>query len=487
MKYAQKMTCILLLVLALSFGVGGCALLYGDFAARLARTDELNAAAHAQSCAAMDSLLRSRSRQGEEMDRDTLTACLNQVNQTGAIQVLSYPGWESGALCVILSEDGEPGLTYLSLPEENAVQVYVGVVDDGGSSLTLRDGQQGTLREEGIRTKSYYFTRLWGGYTLLTAFDLTPLYADRADSLQRFLVLEAAVLLCAAAVIGLLARRMTRPLGVLTAASAQIAAGDYDRRTALRTGDEVEEVSRSFDRMADAVQEKIAELEKSVQQREDFMGAFTHELKTPMTSIIGYADMLRTLQADPGEQLEAADAIYHEGRRLETLAQKLLELLELSDQPLTLTDVALPEVFALLARLCRNVPLQLPEGGPTVRGDADLLADLLYNLVNNAVKASQPGQPVRLLCAEAGGWVRLTVADRGRGIPPGELSRVAEPFYMVDKSRARRQGGSGLGLALCQRIAAAHGGTLEIESELGRGTRVTVCLQKGGAADETEA
>src|SRR5699024_4058983 len=114
--------------------------------------------------------------------------------------------------------------------------------------------------------------------------------------LCRFLGLEAVVLAGGAAVLALLARQVTRPLRALTAASARIAGGDYAHRTALHTGDEIEQVSRSFDQMADAVQEKIAALEHSVQQREDFMGAFTHELKPPMTSIIGYADMLRTVQ-----------------------------------------------------------------------------------------------------------------------------------------------------------------------------------------------
>lgn len=94
----------------------------------------------------------------------------------------------------------------------------------------------------------------------------------------------------------------------------------------------------------------------------------------------------------------------------------------------------------------------------------------------NAAKASAPGAPVLVLCTQAGDAVTLTVADRGCGIPPELIPRVTEPFYMVDKSRARRQGGSGLGLALCQRIAAAHGSALRIESEPGRGTRVSVTL-----------
>ena len=132
----------------------------------------------------------------------------------------------------------------------------------------------------------------------------------------------------------------TTQVTVLTDAGAQIAAGDYARRTDLHTGDEIEELSRSFDKMADAVQEKIADLEADVQRREDFVGAFTHELKTPMTSIIGYADMLHTMQTDPDEQREAAAAIVHEGRRLEALSRKLLALLGLNEES------ALPTSFS---------------------------------------------------------------------------------------------------------------------------------------------
>lgn len=117
-----------------------------------------------------------------------------------------------------------------------------------------------------------------------------------------------------------------------------------------------------------------------------------------------------------------------------------------------------------------------PPPAPIVAGDAELLLDLLCNLVQNAVRAAAPGSPVVLYCSQSGDAVTLTVADTGCGIPPEELPRITEPFYMVDKSRARRQGGSGLGLALCRRIAAAHGSALQIESEPGKGTRVSVTL-----------
>ena len=119
--------------------------------------------------------------------------------------------------------------------------------------------------------------------------------------------------------------------------------------------------------------------------------------------------------------------------------------------------------------------------GVWVLADKPLLADLLYNLVVNAVHASKPGAPVQVGFEAQGGHVVLFVRDEGRGIPPHELGRITEPFYMVDKSRARAQNGSGLGLALCQRIAAAHQTALEFESEVGRGTTVRLPLQRGAA------
>lgn len=445
MRYAQKLLCLLLLVLAASFGVGGCVLLYSDFAVQRGRTANADAAAHAQACTLLQTEIIDLQRRGVSIDDDTLAARVQAQDIPAAL-------WRDDALiCTTL-----PGLAEYSFLE-NATAV--------------------TVRTEGS-VYAVYASDLQGGLRLVTAYDLTGLYHDRDAALTRFLVLEAAVLAAAAVVTAVLTRRMTRPLAVLTDAGQQIAAGDYARRTALHTGDEIETLSRSFDAMADAVQEKIADLQADVQRREDFVGAFTHELKTPMTSIIGYADMLHTMQTDPDEQREAAAAIVHEGRRLEALSYKLLALLGLNEEALTLAPVPLAQLWPRLRAACPEVPLHVPAAAPTVQGDADLLLDLLCNLVQNAAKASAPGAPVEILCADGGTTVTLTVADHGCGIPRDQLDRVTEPFYMVDKSRARRQGGSGLGLALCQRIAAAHGSTLHIESEPGKGTRVSVTLRK---------
>lgn len=441
MKFAYKMVCLLVLVLSASFGVGGCYLLYSDFSAQLARAEAANADTHRQVCTLLQGEILDRQRRGESLDDAALTELLANFALPTAL-------WRDG-VCIVGSGDLLPDGT-----------MEVRRLADGGVQAT-------------------YASSLQGGLQLATAYDLTDLYRGRDAALRRFLLLEAAVLAAGATVTAVFARRMTRPLRTLTTASAEIADGDYARRTGLHTGDEIETLSSSFDKMADAVQEKITALQADVRQREDFMGAFAHELKTPMTSIIGYADMLRTIQASPAEQYEAAGAIYHEGRRLEALSGKLLALLGLGEETITLQPTALAALWPRLQAACPGVPLQLPACDAAVQADADLLLDLLCNLVGNAVKASEPGQPVEVRAADNGDTVTLTVADHGCGIPQSEISRVTEPFYMVDKSRARKQGGSGLGLALCKRIAEVHGSDLHIESAPGEGTRVSVILRKG--------
>lgn len=441
MKFAYKMVCLLVLVLSASFGVGGCYLLYSDFSAQLARAEAANADTHRRVCTLLQGEILDRQRRGESLDDAALTELLANFALPTAL-------WRDG-VCIVGSGDLLPDGT-----------MEVRRLGDGGVQAT-------------------YASSLQGGLQLATAYDLTDLYRGRDAALRRFLLLEAAVLAAGAAVTAVFARRMTRPLRTLTTASAEIADGDYARRTGLHTGDEIETLSSSFDKMADAVQEKITALQADVRQREDFMGAFAHELKTPMTSIIGYADMLRTIQASPAERYEAAGAIYHEGWRLEALSGKLLALLGLGEETITLQPTALAALWPRLQAACPGVPLQLPACDAAVQADTDLLLDLLCNLVGNAVKASEPGQPVEVQAADNGDTVTLTVADHGCGIPQSEISRVTEPFYMVDKSRARKQGGSGLGLALCKRIAEVHGSDLHIESTPGEGTRVSVILRKG--------
>uniref|UniRef100_UPI00402903BD sensor histidine kinase n=1 Tax=Gemmiger formicilis TaxID=745368 RepID=UPI00402903BD len=451
MRYFQKLLCLLILVLAASFGVGGCVLLYSDFSVQRSRMAAANAAAHAQACTLLQTEILDLQRRGISTGDAALTARVTAQDVPAAL-------WRGDTLvCATL---------------------------EGLQSFPLGDAATVTVRTENS-IYAVYASDLQGGLRLVTAYDLTGLYRDRNAALMRFLLLEAAVLAAASAVTALLARRLTRPLAVLTDAGAQIAAGDYARRTDLHTGDEIEALSRSFDKMADAVQEKIADLEADVQRREDFVGAFTHELKTPLTSMIGYADLLRSGTLDDARRRTAADAIYHESTRLESLSQQLLALQGLQKNGIALQAVDVAAVFHDVARSLPNAPLTLDApAGATVQADRVLLADLLRNLAVNALHASTPGNTVRLICTDAGNGWRLAVIDTGCGIPAEAVPHLTEPFYRVDKARARADGGSGIGLALCAEIAAAFGTKLNFASEVGAGTTVSLTLPKGGPRHE---
>lgn len=453
MRFAQKLICVMLLVTTAAFSLGGSALLLGIF------QDNLNTAAlqeegrHNMVCRALETEMLNLHTVGESVSDGAMEAALNRAVAPEDAALLLH---DEAVVAQINGSDWAFGRLPVS-----------------GSSIINRT-------DAGIYR--VYRTDLLGDYALISGFSLDDLFAARTRNLQRFLLLEAAVLVGAGIVVAFVSRSLTRPLAALTRTSAQIAAGDYARRTGVNTADEIGDLARSFDRMSAAIQEKVDALELSVRQRDDFMGAFTHELKTPMTAILGYADTLRTMQVDPEEQRQAAAAIYHEARRLEALGGKLLQLLHLADEPLELVPVPLQAVFDRAARAAKgSLGGCLLDVAPTearVEGDADLLVDLVLNLITNAARASEAGQSIRVEAEKTGEGVQVRVADQGRGIPPDQLDRITEPFYMVDKSRARKQGGSGLGLALGAAIAQAHGTRLQFESTPGQGTTVRFTLKE---------
>ena len=229
-------------------------------------------------------------------------------------------------------------------------------------------------------------------------------------------------------------------------------------------------------------------MKDAARRQEDFIGSFAHEIKTPLTSIIGYADLLRSRPATPEQVLDSAGYIFSEGRRLEALSLKLMDLIVLEKQsfPLHLVpmDAFLQRVGGALRPALETSGIRL-----TIRADAakipleaDLMETVCLNLLDNARKAIDGSGTMILegVAEETGYCIRVT--DSGKGIPAAELTRITEAFYMVDKSRARAQGGAGLGLTVCQRIIKLHGGTMEFRSIEGKGTQVCVHLKGGTLA-----
>ena len=232
----------------------------------------------------------------------------------------------------------------------------------------------------------------------------------------------------------------------------------------------------------------MANLAEAAERREEFIASFAHELKTPLTAIIGYADMLRSREMTPKNRFTAAGYIFSEGKRLESLSLKLLELIVSGkqgierrrfDAPYFIREVAAVTVPSLAAD---GMTLDMRWEPGEVWIEPDLFKTLLINLIDNARKASRRGQTVELYGRREEGGYAFFVRDHGRGMKPEDLARIEEPFYMIDKSRSRAQNGAGLGLALCKRIAELHGTRLEFTSAPGEGTTVRVFLEE--AANE---
>ena len=275
---------------------------------------------------------------------------------------------------------------------------------------------------------------------------------------------------------------LTRHLHRLTTTVRKISGGDLSKRSGIQSNDEFGQLSRDFDAMADKLQENIIRLETDMQRQESFMGAFAHELKTPMTSIIGFADLLRQGNLDENTRMMAADYIYSEGHRLERLSFKLLDLLLLKKDELTMKPVwlgsYLAEVERALAPNMKNKGIRLICKAEQKRVvlEPDLVKSVLYNLVDNASKAMDDGGIIAVRATAIPGGCQFQVVDNGRGMEKAELAKITEAFYRVDKARARSQGGAGLGLSLCKQIAELHNGNISFASEPGKGTRVTVTL-----------
>ena len=288
-------------------------------------------------------------------------------------------------------------------------------------------------------------------------------------------VLSLGVVLLTVSILWASVRHMLLPLQKLNDSAKKIAEGVYDDRVDIKGKDEIGELGKSFNQMAQAVETKTQHLEESERRKTLFMGNLTHELKTPMTAISGYTQTLLTTKLEPEEQEEALLYIYEQCGRLERLSKKMMRLLEVDgEEALHYTNVSAKQLFEDAKKSCKillekkSMVLECVSHDEMYRVDYDLMLDVLINLIDNGVKASEEGSRIRLIASEDS----ITVQDFGRGIPEEEKERILEPFYMIDKSRSRKCGGAGLGLSLAALIIKRHNMKMEIESEIGKGTSI---------------
>lgn len=347
------------------------------------------------------------------------------------------------------------------LPVKGSARQYV--IQDWNGSTLLFTGSNVTIGKT--------------SYTLYVIKDIGSVYTGIRELSYQFTLVNLTVILIAGGIVVGLVRLVLRPVSKLKQNTGLIAAGIYNKRIEVAENDEVGELAADFNQMAAAIETHVNELQEEADRRTLFMSALTHELKTPMTSISGNAQTLLCTKMEEDEREEALIHIHEECTRMERLSQKLLQLIVLQQKESVHLEPH--RVDGFLNRIRASCQEQLSRRGLTLAAsrttdffvmDEDLLSSLLLNLIDNAGKASNPGDTIELSIEEN----TITVKDHGKGIPPEEIGKITQPFYMVDKSRSKKAGGIGLGLALAEQIARLHGAKLLFESVPGEGTTVKV-------------
>lgn len=326
---------------------------------------------------------------------------------------------------------------------------------------------------------------------LETLEDVTEVFEERAMGFSVYRRVTLAMLLCSGAVMLLICIWLTKPIRLLANATRKMAEGDYGYRARKISNDELGQLTADFNSMANVLEGTIGELKEEVRAREDFIAAFAHELKTPLTAIIGYADLLRSRKLDEEKHFLSANYIYTEGKRLENMSFRLLDIIVTKRETIDPQPVEAKMLFDYLRGIFagnteQKIRISVQPG--TVYGEANLLKSVLLNLMDNACKASSSGGVVRLSGRQLENGYAFEVKDYGVGIPEEELKKVTEAFYMVDKSRSRSRNGAGLGLALCVEILRLHNSELNIESKVGEGTCISFVIpdtqEKGALENE---
>lgn len=362
--------------------------------------------------------------------------------------------------------------------------VYSGTVDKNRSEM-YEDG-------EGNRfIKSSENIYLDGNvYCITVSKNITPLFNQLDQNISYVRRAGTLIGIAIASILLALIQLIMRPLQQLNAATKEIAAGNYDRRIAVTGGGELNELSKNMNIMATEIEKNINHIEELAENRRVFIANMTHELKTPLTSILGFANIMKIKENVTTQERRKYSAIIEsEAKRLKGLSSKLMELILIENTTLETRKIDLYDVLYTVAESmnmtlkAKKISLEFIAEHNIMSMDEELIKSLIYNILDNAIKASPPDSTIRLCEANQANRIVISITDQGVGIPSDKLQHVSEAFYMADKARSRKAGGAGIGLSLCKAICEAHNGTMTIDSTENVGTCVSLIfpLAKGGS------
>ena len=322
-------------------------------------------------------------------------------------------------------------------------------------------------------------------FKLIISKDIQYVYTERSNNYKFFMIIDLIMLIILSAGMYIISKKLTNPLVKLSNISKDIAKGKYNIRAEENNkNDEIGVLEHNFNLMIDVIENNIEELKYLNESKQRFIDSLNHEIKTPITSIIGYSELLLKSNVSEEIKIKSLKYINSEAKRLETLNSTLLKLTLMREENRKLGKVELKEAINNVKNILiykmerKNIKLNIKIENIDLVQDKELLEVLLTNIIDNSIKASNVGSWIDVEGYYGNNEYILKIKDKGIGIPQEDLDKVLEPFYMVDKARTRKNNGIGLGLSICSEICNMYNISLDIKSKLNVGTEVILIFNK---------
>ncbi|MDV4151740.1 HAMP domain-containing sensor histidine kinase [Clostridium sp. AL.422] len=321
-------------------------------------------------------------------------------------------------------------------------------------------------------------------YKIVLTKDITFISEERLSNYKLFLILTSIVTVLLAIGMYIISRFITNPIKNLIEVSNSIKSGEYNKRAKYSEDDEFGILADNFNSMMQVIEEKIDELEENSNEKQRFIDNLTHEMKTPITSIVGYSELLQKSNISEEIKFKSLQYISSQAKRLEKLSSTLVKLIliknnEAEKSRFLIKETVLRSISDLRYKIdSKEINIDVNMDYNYVFCEKQLIEVLLSNLLDNAIKASENGKKIRVYGESLkNGEYELKIIDEGIGISKENLKKVKEPFYMVDKSRGVSKNNIGLGLSICNEICIRNNIKLEIYSEENNGTKVVLTFK----------
>lgn len=470
MKFSFKMVFSTCLIIAVCFSVGGIFMIQRNFHVAYDNAVENYSKQHIVNRYSLESNIRSAMESGKEFSDSLVNEYADKMTNYGNEQKELIIENSQGKTVFSSIKNIDKKIKSYEQKKEGYYEIY----ETEGKTYFLI-GSKINISGQTI--------------TVINRFDMSDTFRERKRQTSTFIFIDIGIILIAFILVGILSLFLTKDIKKLSETSSMIASGKYHMRTKIKSNDEIGELSKNFDIMADSVEEHIEKLQSDVEAREQFVSDFSHELKTPMTSMMGYSKMLLSNNLEEEERIKAEEYIYRECRRLKRLSKTLLKMLGISEETIEEKWIYTELIAEALEKVSKEnmeyskLEIDMEEG--QVLADTDLMITLVRNLVENGDKACRDtiqgtvkvlGRVCKETSQEGNNQYCITVTDNGCGMAEEEISKVTRPFYMVDKARARSTGGSGMGLNICQKICTVSGIQMSIKSKVHQGTEVQLMI-----------